>query len=645
MKQHALVSGLLIFLLFVAGVLFPEPFWGIHSLSFFPLIVKCFVLLAAFVALALIYNPVGLSYLSMKGGPSVLSRLSVSLLVGLLYWIFPIKYDGFGDAYALTNQLDHIITAWDNRILYEIFKFNYFDPKIGEVTTYALSTLGSYLFGISAIEVVHRWEVVAVVLYTWFWSVLVWQQLTKISWRWSVFIMGITGPFMMVFQGHTEIYALPIMFIMGYLVLAYKYFEARNNWPLVALFLSLIIGIKLHILLWLLLPIPVLALVQKFPRLVPFKKLNPLNLRNMLAKWAPFILVLVGVMYFIVQGGIVGTREYSKHDLYSSLFLPIVAAEGPPYDRYGLFSLPHITDMFNLILFWSPAALFILLCGFRLPFSDWNSPWNSALVGVLILFLPLLFIVNPLLGFTTDTDLLSIPVPLFLTLSLALAAKLERNVKLRGLPVSVAVFSIIALSSFWVKADAKMLSKQYETLGHWNFKTFWIGGSSLFESAFKIEESLEEELHRSVKILDDLEPYAVVGLDMEYSEILRVTGMLYADSLGDLQTALHYLNRSYDMDPMLRKTVFNLVITHFRMNRPDLAFGYASRLVAMQYPSARKALRIAIHVSLAADEPQAARNFCLNYLQKFPEDRTINRALQLINSNNSDQALELFKQS
>ena len=45
------------------------------------------------------------------------------------------------------------------------------------------------------------------------------------------------------------------------------------------------------------------------------------------------------------------------------LFLPVFSPE-PPLDRYNLFSLNHILDYLNMMLMWSPAALFLIAYAF-----------------------------------------------------------------------------------------------------------------------------------------------------------------------------------------------------------------------------------------------------------------------------------------
>ena len=640
MKTKASIIFSLVLALFLFGIIFPEEMWGIHGISFMPFWLQ-FGLIALGVG--------SIAFFSFSRSGSESGKLSawglipISILVGVCSHQFPIVLDSFGDANALIEELNIRVTDWTPRFISELIKPNLFNPKTGEETLYALTAIGSYFFGISAIEFLFILETICAILFTLSIGSIIWLTVRSASWRMGLLAVCISAPFMLVFQAHLEVYALSTTASTAFLALVVHHFHDPRKWKLILIAVTFPVTIKFHILHWLLFPVVVHSAVVMLPQDHAFR--NMFSSTVVLRALIPSGIILTIITYLLVVGGIHGTREYSENDLYSSLLLPIIASEGPPYNRYGLLHWAHFRDMFNQILFWSPPALGLIILGRSfLKDRSVNSPIFSLLLSLIAMLLGL-FILNPLLSIPMDADLFSVPAPIFLTLAIIIAGRLEFNKELSRIPVVLVTMSLISLSSGISVANPEMLSQRYETLGRYVFKTHWMGSSTEIENAMKLEQGVENALARQLAIVEDLHPYSTAGKDTEYAELLRKIGLHYQDILNDPETALTYFNWAFDMNPVLRKNIFNLVVTNFQLEKYQAAQIHVRTLVKMRYPSQNKALRMGIHVALASNNENLARQYVSEYLKHFPDDRVIIEVAELIKTGQISEALQLFSSS
>ena len=148
-----------------------------------------------------------------------------------------------------------------------------------------------------------------------------------------------------------------------------------------------------------------------------------------------------------------------------------------------------------------------------------------------------------------------------------------------------------------------------------------------------------------VQLEKELLVYATPGNDIEYAAILCEIGRSY-DAQGDIAQANSYFQNAFYYSPQLRKNVFSLVTSHFRLGQFEKASSHLPRLVSYQYPNADQALRIAIHTSLAAGQVEEAEKYCAQFLEQWPENEFIQRVLQkILKGESAEQILQLFKQS
>lgn len=638
MKSAGLLSFCAILILFALGALFPQQFWGVNFLAFFDSTVVMGVLvICPFIVFAL-----GKKQLTRgrTSGNAYAIRLTFTALAMLLFWQFPIALDRYGDAFGIRPQLDYAFEEWDTRLLTELLKFNYFDPKVGAETFFSFISLTSFLFQVNCFKALVGIEIISLGLFIWFWNSLVFEKLDSWHWRISMMLVGASAPLLLVFQDHAEIYAMPITFVMGYMVLVAKVENGSVKWPW--LFVALLVGIKLHFLLYLLLPMSAVVSLRKRTTLTGIVE-SAISSKGVIQWLVPVGLIVICLFYFVYQGGIEGQRTYSSDDLYSALLLPIKATEGPPFDRYVLLSSAHILDTLNVLLFWSPAVWMILIITYLSKTAHLDFKWVSILAMTLAAYVAIQFIQNPLLGLTIDIDLYSLPAPIFLTLGIALCSTLEKESTSLSIPVGIGVIALLSFSSFVVRANDSALSQQFEVVGKHHFKTYWLGGSSPIQYAMELEKDKDAQLVRLNNVIAELEPYSVAGVDEEFAEILRTTGRVYQDSFADVASAIPYYKRAFAADPLLRKGVFDLTIAYFLAGRTQESADLVSQLIKVEYPSTTKAIRIGIHICLAAGRNQAALNYATDYVQNWPEDEGISWALELMEAGKWSEALRTFR--
>ena len=79
--------------------------------------------------------------------------------------------------------------------------------------------------------------------------------------------------------------------------------------------------------------------------------------------------------------------------------------------------------------------------------------------------------------------------------------------------------------------------------------------------------------------------------------------------------------RSYS--PKLGKNTYHLCIAYFESGALEKAYKEALKLAEMKYPPYARTLKMAIHISLAAEEYQSAANYAVTYLNRWQDDPVI----------------------
>ena len=158
-------------------------------------------------------------------------------------------------------------------------------------------------------------------------------------------------------------------------------------------------------------------------------------------------------LYFFVFQDYKDPRLLQDFRDIDRLFLPLLSP-APPLDRYNLFSINHIFDYFNIMMLWSPPALFLLvIIGlFYRKQINWKTPQIVITGLTFLLFTTFLFMINPLFSMPMDWDLFSLPAPILLIFVLALLKDVQpTNLAGKILPGCLAL-AILSLPTFIVNA-------------------------------------------------------------------------------------------------------------------------------------------------------------------------------------------------
>jgi len=651
-KIRVLLIGLGFYLFYVFGIFFPESLWGVHFIAFLPSALKWgFIGLSALCILIALIIPTNSppSYPPVKEGdyPSylkILQRFLFLLIAMLLGWIFykaPIIKDLYGDAFYILKNVQLTMSIWDERITSELLYFNPFDTKIGTKTNFVLVALFSYLTGLSGVEVMPIMMAVSGGLFVFLWLHFVHALTPRNNWRFVLSIMGLTAPLLLMFFGHYEIYGLSMPLLLLYFGTLVRYYKEERGIFIGPLYLLFGLCLKFHFTAWLLAPSLLLTTFYHFGR--QSVAIQTFFTWKRLGVWVLGLTYLVGLyVYFFVTESHFGTRDFDEDTLEQALFLPIIAQEGPPLDRYNLFSLAHIFDYFNMILMWSTIALFLLgtACAVVKDKIEWNEPITLVMGISLLIYIPTFFVFNPLLSMPTDWDIMSIPAPALLVFALIIVPQLPKaEIKpiVTGVTLALALLNI---PYFMINTRADSLSLRYESLGKHAFKTYWKGTSTLIVEGSKLEEYKDVRKKRLDNIIEELEPYAVKGEDLEFSGILCERGILDFKEDKDYKKALTYFEKAFIYRQPLRKNIFYLVISHFHLKQMKEAHSYLEKLVAVQYPNKKKSLRMAVHVSLEAAEYEDALKYANQYLEVVPEDDVIKEVKRALENNDNVEKLK-----
>jgi len=611
--------------LYLLGGLFPELFWAFNPLGILPI-----GLSAGFFGLAIIListplwlhnswaNKWGLENFSI----GKTATICISVLVAILFLLFPISRDIYGDALFIADGVDLEIPNWDSRLLVEPLQPDWFNTKIGLRTYYELNNIFTWIFGVNGKSVTPFLNAAFGGLFVFVWIRLVLSNFKRSAWQWTFIVVGVTSPLLAVFMGHFETYFLSYAAILLWFLTLQKYFRTESTKWLIALPFLFLIVLQTHITNWLLLPSLVFAVAWHYRNKVAFFQnvLTPKGLFIYL--FVPFLLVLLVAYVFIFENHD-GPRQFSKQEFEDALFLPLFTNEAAPLERYNLFSVSHIWDYFNLMFMWSGAVLVLLVPAltFLRKQINWKAPFLLITGYSAIVFFVVFFILNPLLGSPSDWDLFSAPALVVLPFLLGVYGQMEEKLDLRQIAGPVLGACILGLPFLIMNSENDMLSEKYWLTGKWEFKTYWMGSSTGLLTWADMAASPAEKQERVLALVRDLEPFATPSNDREYAALLTEAGLFYRSK--NKEKAISYFQEARLYSPKLGTNLYYLTVTQFEMGQLDSAFQNISQLVKLKYQPYNRTLKMAIHISLAAEEYQSAANYSFSYLKRWQDDPAI----------------------
>ncbi|GAB5418128.1 MAG: hypothetical protein Crog4KO_32080 [Crocinitomicaceae bacterium] len=632
-------------------MLFPETWWGLHYPSFLSGAKGAVII---FLAIALTLYGQQYSFTEKLQGQNVggnkwIWTIALAFLSGLFFNQLPIYEDVYGDAMSILKDKDLVIPELTPLHDEMIFSLDFTNLKLGTGTTLGIVTWLSYSQEITVYEAFKNLGIFCGVGYVFFMMASVFRIAKDSQQRLLLSFLVLGSPFFLVFCGHIEVYA-PVYFILA--IFWYVLIRFLEKMSFVAGFLLILVAflhLKFHITGAVSLLVTFTAILvayrEKVGCALTWKQLTTY-----------IVLPVMGVgasIYLFVTKSMFGPRDYSEDSLNEVLFLPLRSSDPAPLDRYNLFSWNHIFDYFNLTFLWSASAVLIIVVA--LIFKRKSIHWNNPLVqisGVATIFFTLLFFVlNPLLAMPKDWDLMSIPAValVFFAATIITASGMEKKGErtfssfLIG-PV-IGLF-LISLSGLFVNANLESERDRLLVMGKYNFKTYWIGSSSpILESLDLIEEE-EKRYQMLEKTVEELEPYAVMGNDVEFAALQNEIGNNYQNYFQNLEVAHSWYLKAYESEPLFRKNVYDLIISHFIRKEFKEANVLAPTLVKMKYPTDEKSLRMAVHISLEAEDYSASAEYCKSILSINSKDDFIKEILELLQTSEDKSKIKLrFRQS
>ncbi|MEM0997990.1 MAG: hypothetical protein AAGN35_12945 [Bacteroidota bacterium] len=641
-KKHAqwiLLAGAVLFGFYLLGMAFPEPFWGTNNPGFLPLPVQLAVLL---LAAGCFVGPRFLKPGSLPALPAGLDprwwAFGLGILGAVLFYSFPIALDRYGDSVFIRQDIDLTIEDWDGRLISELLQPDWLSSKVGLRSWYQLNNLFSWLLGMNGVEVARLLGAVYGGIFIGLWVRFCHLFLRETGWRRLFITVGLTAPFLQVFAGHYETYSIAYVGILGWVSALGLYFQTGSRRWLFALPFIFLVILQTHITNWLLFPTLAMAYAWHYREKLAtsWGKIDAALARVLPGfrggwSWSGLLvyyflpaLSIGAYAYFVVFANHDGPRQFSKEEFENTLFLPLYTGEPAPLDRYNLFSAAHFLDYLNLMFLWSSAALLLFVppLTFLRRKIDWRAPLVLMLSATLVLYLIVFFALNPLLAASVDWDLFVLPGLVALSFLVVVYAQVEREMAVRHAAGPVLGLVVLGMTFFLVNASPASLSDRYAAMGRWNYKTYWIGSSTvLLTPAELATDSVSAQAER-VHALEDLAPYATPGNDREYAGLLLEVG-LHHRRTGNPAAAIPYLERAHSYSPRLGRNLYFLTVTHFEMKQFRAAYPYVRDLVRIKYPPYERTLKIGMHVALAAQEYQSAADYAVTYLNRWQDDPVV----------------------
>lgn len=647
LKIASVITGVLFWGMYLMGTLTPDWAWGFHFPAFFPPPFKWAILAGSLLCIISPFFKFSPKIsLGSPGNTLWKNSLLIAGAMTIFFYAFPLAQDVFGDApRTLEGFAKEEGKLFPGRYQ-QVFRPTFFNPNTGELTILnGMEWLAkSYGFEIST---VFRWlDLICGFGFVFLVSVFVHLRIPVVSRRMLILAAVLTGPFLINFMGHTEVYAPPILAIFGFFFALQRLTETGSGKWLFGSIMLLLVCVKLHFLCWLLTPAVMGGIVyvrwknetqkQRFFR---WKYLFPILMIPALAAGL--------VLYFVILKDHVDERVMlNGEDELNRLFLPLFAP-APPYDRYTLFSGPHVWDFFNLLFLWMPAGLFLLVLaiGKLRKRIVWNEP-GILLPGItLILFTGLLFALNPLLGLPMDWDLFTLPAPVLAIFLINIYASLPDTPLLKPLAGPVAGIALLALSFFVVHATTPSLSSRLEALSVQTFRGNYNHASRPAKYAVQLygKEYTQASLCFE-RILEKWKPYSIPGKDWEMAEFSAEYGRFLRKTLPDYPKAVKYHEQARTYFPDLKSNYIGLMEAYYLTGNQTAAFETAEHLASLGYPNPQKSMRYAIDLGLEFGYRKKTGFWLEKYNSQFTNDARLRYIeASLMKGGDSEQLSKVFR--
>lgn len=627
----SLVGGL-IWLSFLAGVFFPDKWWGTHAAAFLPGVWTWAIMglsLGLILLPVFLPNGIRLDRIPVLGrsGRIVLYLLG-SFLAGYLMHRFPIQDDNYGNAGSLHQVLETTPEGLPDGFWGELFT-PAVEPGKGRGRVFLLAYGTSNQYGMTLKEGYRLLDAICGGLYVLSWLMFAGYFFSGPTNRTLFLLAAFSAPTLLIFFGHTESYAPGMLIFSIWMQLLLGFHRSGKRMALWALLPLWLIGTQINELFLLLFPVLILTFAQTLlPSTSPIRRLT--SMKGMLVGlFLPLCLMGLGA-YFFIFGDHLDPRSLDDFRDIDRLFLPLFSPD-PPLDRYNLLSFNHLFDLGNVVLFSAPGVLLLLAAlGIRFRKTiDWNAPSLVASVFGLLLMSAMLFMVNPLFSLPMDWDLYGMVLPVALAIVAILLHQLADESGLRSLAGPLLGIGLMLLPVIQVNHDSAAHAKRLESVGTRVFRTYYIHSDRyLLYALNKANLSPGEYLARKSTIIDKLRPDALPGNDPKFGALLLDQAIVLKDVQGDFVSARVALTEAGEYMDLAGKHLLMLMEMDFRAGDFEAAHRQAVRLIETSHPTRPKALRMGIHTALEAGLYKEAEGYSREYLETFPNDGLIREVYQ-----------------
>ena len=251
-KARLVILGLVFVGFHLAGWLFPDTWWGAHSLAFIPLTWSC-LFAALLIAILLFAEHIPIGKLSLtdarrfrKLAGGLLLPILMASAMGFAFYRFPLAMDAFGDAIRFEQYFRGPHAEFNPESMRAILDWNIFHARNGERTVLNAMHFLSAQSGRPPREMFRLMTAICGGMYAllalWFvraYGGLFLQKMVNLC-------LLLLAPFLWIFFGHMEIYAPAILLATAYGVALLLFLNKPSALWLPGLLLLLYLSIKAH---------------------------------------------------------------------------------------------------------------------------------------------------------------------------------------------------------------------------------------------------------------------------------------------------------------------------------------------------------------------------------------------------------------
>lgn len=614
-----LLSGILFLSVWAYACWFdPQNGWGLHFaryLSPVPLTLTLILAGGAAALLGISRHPIQLPVTGWRNGILLLTLLFLTCAFHLL---MPIQTDIYGDhRYMLSKSMSHPAKLHLAELWQRALTLNLFSSKNGEHLV------------INGVELMHRytglgypasfrlWNAASGCLFWLAYFPAITLMLGKRpALRIAFLVIGMLSGFTLFFHGYAEVYAISMAGFWFYILRILHYFRKPGRRNLVWATLALVLAIKCNSAGWLFLLSWILLLVHHLHGMQ--------TLRTPVYKWAWISLTTgaAGGLYVYAE---VFHKWRGSHinsitaDPIREMFLPMIN-DHRHFASYTLLGSAHVLDFLNLILFFSFGGVFLLLIGTTfLRRNLIRQPQVIIPLANFAVFIAFYFMFDPALTMVRDWDLMSLLTPALLWMAAVLAQQIPQPAQARTAGWVVGL-TLLQLPVFLVHANRDALTLRLEDAGKHVYKTYWGGSSYLLNVTLRMDEKDPEKyLRRRLALLEELQPYACLGRDDQFADLVSRVGEHYYKT-GQFQKSGDYYVQALAYSP--QQHYYHLAaVSYLRASNYRKAKTYCDLL--LQQNESVMYLRLSIQIELGLRNWADCLKKCDIYLRKQPGDKAI----------------------